>query len=416
MTIDARYRRYRRELLASTWLSYAGFYVCRKVFAIVKSPLKERLGADDLQVSYLWTSYLVAYMFGQFLSAWLGRRFSSRKVLLVGMTGASLCNLAMARLTDLGASAYGAMLIAMATFGFAQATGWPHNVALVANWTHRSERGRVMAVWGTCYQVGAILAKVLAAFAFGWLGLSAPFEVSSIVLFAVTAVFFFWARENPEAHGLPPIEDDAPSITTERGDEAEDAIVMRTIVAMGLIYFGFKFIRYSLDSWTALILEEQFKLSTEQAGYLSSAYDVLGFVGVLFAGVWSDRGSRVRVMFILSTGCLVATLLLFLFGRTSWIAFVTLVGLIGLLATGPDSLLSGAGAMDVGSRRRAAMAAGIINGVGSIGPIIEEPAIGWLNTRMGLSSVLALLVAVTFVATIGIGVLWWNARRRRLPL
>ena len=67
-----------------------------------------------------------------------------------------------------------------------------------------------------------------------------------------------------------------------------------SIVGMGLIYFGFKFLRYALDSWSALILGEHFGFSTSISAYLSTAYDWVGFLGVIAAGYWSDRlpGSR----------------------------------------------------------------------------------------------------------------------------
>ena len=45
-------------------------------------------------------------------------------------------------------------------------------------------------------------------------------------------------------------------------------------------------------------------------------------------------------------------------------------------------------------------AAGVINGFGSIGPILQEPLIGWLKQSFGLNSVLLLLVIVGIVTTI----------------
>ena len=77
----------------------------------------------------------------------------------------------------------------MGIHGLAQATGWPHNVALFANWTHRSERGTLFGIWGTCYQLGAVAGKGLAGFLLGWLGLAWSFYGSSIVFFAITVAF-----------------------------------------------------------------------------------------------------------------------------------------------------------------------------------------------------------------------------------
>ena len=56
-----------------------------------------------------------------------------------------------------------------------------------------------MAVWGTCYQIGSALAKGLAAFLFGWLGLAWAFSGSSLVLLALlglTACSRSWEHES----------------------------------------------------------------------------------------------------------------------------------------------------------------------------------------------------------------------------
>jgi len=164
-----------------------------------------------------------------------------------------------------------------------------------------------------------------------------------------------------------------------------------------------------------LCLGEHFGMSTSFAAYYSTAFDWVGFLGVLVAGYWSDRipGSRrAPVIFWMTCGCLVATTAMWMVGLSSPVLFVLLLGLIGFMAMGPDSLLSGAGAMDVGSRRQAAVAAGVINGLGSIGPILQEPAIGWLKQTRGLESVFLLLVAIVFLTTIATGLLARFGRRQ----
>jgi sugar phosphate permease len=314
------------------------------------------------------------------------------------------------------------MCVTMGIHGFAQATGWPHNVGLFANWTRRSERGTLFGIWGTCYQLGAIAGKVLAAFLLGWLGMAWSYFGSSIVLLAITVLFAFWARERPESVGLSledKAEPDAPAASAGGTATAQPTPLpagwIGSIIAMGLIYFGFKFLRYALDSWSALILGEQFGMSSVRAGYWSAAFDWIGFLGVITGGVWSDRiagARRTPVIFWMTLGCLVCTTLMWLVGLSSMTFFVVLLGLIGFTAMGPDSLLSGACAMDAGSRRQAALAAGIINGVGSIGPIVQEPVIGWLKQTSGVHAVLLLLVGVGCLTTIGTGLLMRFERGR----
>lgn len=419
----ALFRRYRIQLFVATWLSYCGFYLVRKVYAVVKLPLKEHFGLDDIQIAWPWTIYLVTYMVGQFLAAWLGRRMESRRILAIGMCVAAACNILLGFLVDARiASAFLWMCVTMAIFGFAQATGWPHNVALFANWTRKAERGTLFAVWGTCYQFGAIFGKGLAGFLLGWLGLAWSFYGSSLVLLAFTVYFVLRARERPEDAGLALVDEAEPAAPAPGSRDAGNArhaalprAFVVSVVAMGLIYFGFKFLRYALDSWSALILGEHFGMTTSVAAYFSTAFDWVGFVGVLVAGYWSDRTAGTRrtpVIFWMTCGCLAATTAMWMVGLTSPVLFILLLGLIGFMAMGPDSLLSGACAMDVGSRRQAAIAAGVINGFGSIGPILQEPAIGWLKQNKGLDAVFGLLVVIVFLTTIATGLLAKFERRR----
>ena len=404
-------RRYRIQLFTATWLSYAGFYLCRKVYAVVKHELKLEFGFNDEQIALPWTIYLVCYMLGQFLAAWLGRRMESRRVLAYGMSIAAASNIVLGWLVDSHhASQLLWICVLMGVHGLAQATGWPHNVALFANWTHRSERGTLFGIWGTCYQLGAVAGKGLAGFLLGWLGLAWSFYGSSIVFFAITVAFVFLAKERPQSVGLTLADAAEADVSppAARGAEPVRELplpkgFMSAIIAMGLIYFGFKFLRYALDSWSALILGEHFGLSSSVSAYLSTAFDWIGLLGVIAGGWWSDRmpGSRrTPVIFYMSCCCLVFTWLMWLTGLSSPLIFVALLGLIGFFEMGPDSLLSGACAMDVGSRRQAALAAGVINGFGSIGPIVQEPLIGWLKQNFGLDSVFLMLVIVGFVTTI----------------
>jgi hypothetical protein len=47
----------------------------------------------------------------------------------------------------------------------------------------------------------------------------------------------------------------------------------------------------------------------------------------------------------------------------------------------------------------------VINGLGSIGPIVQEPVIGWLKQTQGLDSVFLLLVLIVFVTMVATGLL-----------
>lgn len=71
-------RIWRVRILASTWLSYAGFYFCRKNFAIAKSSFMSVMEIGRSEVAHLFTAYLIAYMVGQYLTGFLGRKVAGQ--------------------------------------------------------------------------------------------------------------------------------------------------------------------------------------------------------------------------------------------------------------------------------------------------------------------------------------------------
>ena len=91
---------------------------------------------------------------------------------------------------------------------------------------------------------------------------------------------------------------------------------------------------------------------------------------------------------------------------------------IGFTLYGPDSLMSGAGAIDVGSRKYALVAAGVINGMGSCGSIVQELVIGNLYQRdaKNLGPIFAALIVSAGAATVIISLLVVRAKQGKCNL
>ena len=416
---------WRVRVLGTTWLSYAGFYFCRKNYAIAKSSILDTLDISNSQLAHIFTAYLIAYMLGQFLTSFLGRRTAARLLLLTGMGITLLCNVIFGFTLLMGPAGYWPMLLFMIINGFAQATGWPANVGVLSNWLKRRERGKTMAIWATSYQLGSILAKAFAAFMLGVLGATWSFWGAAVIMLGVWLLFFLFERDKPEDVGLPPlveeVEIEVPAGAGESGAEDHgrpglgwNRRIVTTIVMMGTTYFVFKFLRYALDSWSPLAIKELFGMSPDQAGYISTIFDWIGFLGVLVAGWASDRifrGRRYQMVLIMTIGMVFAFAFLAVVGVHSVWLFATGLALCGFMLMGPDSLLAGVGAIDVGGRAGAIVAAGIINGLGSIGPIFQEELIGWILDHHGHDTAFTMLVGVSLLGIIGTVALALRSRR-----
>lgn len=396
---------WRYRIFASTWLCYAGLYFCRKPFYIVKGALSDELGFDATSLGLIGTAYLVAYMLGQFITGVAGSRWGPRLVLLLGMA------------ISIGVSAsFGfannmpTFLVLMTLNGFAQATGWACSVGTMANWFRRSERGRVMGIWTTNFQVGGVLANTLAAFVLGAYGFRYSFLAGSAVLALVWLFFLFNQRNCPEDLGLAAIvEDESGSDVSTKGPVISRA-VWTNVLLVGGFYFFVKFIRYALWSWTPFFLNKNYGLQGDDAGYLSTLFDLAGIAGVIVTGFLSDKvfkSRRAGVSLLMMVALMISCLLMTWLGTLSVPVFAVCLAMVGFTLYGPDALMTGAAAMDIGSRRGATLAAGVINGVGSAGSVVQELVIGRMYDSGGgsLGPIFALLLGSSIMATLVMAVM-----------
>ena len=375
--LDQRTRAWRARIFTSTGLCYAGFYFCRKPFYVAKASLEDAWGWDAEALGWLGAAYLVAYAAGQFVSAYTGTRFGPRRVLLVGMAISMLCNVVFGLTSSLVLFA-----LFMVANGFAQASGWANVVGTMGRWFRRTERGSVMGVWGISYTLGSMGASALA----GWLlkswGLPWAFFGGVAVLLGAWIFFWFNQRDRPEDLGLAPLEDPEPEPDPEQaavGSWSTDLIL--NVALVGAFYFCLKFVRYALWSWTPYLLSRNYGLQADDAAYLSTVFDLAGLFGVIVCGWLSDRlfGGKRAVISLLFVGAMVAsTAALYLIQPGSVLVFAVFLGLIGFTLYGPDALMAGAAAVDVGSADRSVAAAGIINGIGSVGSVLQALVMGRL--------------------------------------
>ncbi len=421
----SEYRKWQYRIFSATWLAYVGYYFARKAFFVVKSDMADSMGLDTIHLAHLGTAYLVSYMIGQYSSAYFGRRLGPKYLLILGMGLSLVCNIVF------GASnSYWTIILFLSLNGLAQGTGWPGCIGSLAYWFKRKQRGSILGIWSTCYQIGSVLATGFAAYMLGHYGWRWSFFGASMILMIIWVVVWYLHPNRPEDVGLKPIVDDEDEAVQEsekvEGNEDEKGLgwnreVVFTVITMGLIYFGIKFLRYALWSWVPFFLNNNFNLAGDESGYLSTVFDIFGFAGVIFAGFVSDRlfkGKRSLLSFLMLFLMALSFVLMYTMGSTNLMYFTISMGLAGFMLYGPDSLISGVGAIDVGTKKGALVAAGIINGTGSIGPIFQEEIIGWMYVKYNqeLAPIFFLLVFVASITALITFILWLRSRRSVVKL
>jgi OPA family glycerol-3-phosphate transporter-like MFS transporter len=234
----------------------------------------------------------------------------------------------------------------------------------------------------------------------------------------VALIYVRYTRNQPSDVGLPDFRESeqhpVPANMTQAA-ELKGVIDVRVILTnpavwiTGVMYFFVKLTRYSFLFWLPYYMTHALAYSERRAGYTSSVYEFVGFFGVIVAGYLSDKVFQSRrfpvgslMLFGLAGACLVEpTLAAFGFWGT-----VLGIALIGMMTYGPDSLMSGAAAMDMGTPRGAATAAGVINGMGSAGQLVSSYLVVYVSETWGWNSLFYLFVVFALVGAILLATKW----------
>lgn len=407
---------WRWRILIASYLAYGGYYLTRKTFTICKTTIAKDLGWQLGDTAHIWTAFLVAYMLGLFINSFIGRRWGPRVLLLGGLGLSMVFNVIFGF-----ANSFGTFLVFMFFNGLVQASGWPGSVGAVAHWLRPAERGTIMGVWSTNYLFGNLLVKSLGGYVLGAHGWRWSFWGCTLLSFAVWWAVYFWQRNRPEDAGLPPIVDANSSEARAVQASQADRVTLRQyaslaanpmILAMGASYFCVKFLRYALDSWLPAFLNLQ-GLDVAHASYYSQVFDFAGIAGVFLAGWALDRWARgnwAAVGAVMAVGAIAGYAAVMRFGGSP-MAVAIWFGLVGFMLYGPDTLLCGAASVQVAGEKNAVAVAGLVNGLGSIGPVVQEQVIGWLvrgDAQAGMRSTNLLALAMSILMALFLAMIAWR--------
>jgi sugar phosphate permease len=93
------------------------------------------------------------------------------------------------------------------------------------------------------------------------------------------------------------------------------------------------------------------------------------------------------------------------------------VSLSGVFSYGPDTLLSGACAQDIGGPKTAATATGLVEGIGHLGALFSPYVVVLVSGRYGWDWVFVVFAAAAFLAGLTLTPIWnvMPQEQRELP-
>jgi sugar phosphate permease len=433
------------RMLFTVWVTYGAFYLCRVNIGPARVEIEKSFAIDALEMGLVLGALKIGYAIGQLVNGQLAERFGPKRILLMGLFGSvTACAIfaSASKLVPLLPSLAGpvnavvhvvsptAVLGPAAAFllvvwfanGYFQAGGWPPTVKIMAGWFTPTERGRMMGILGTSYQLGSALtiavSGVLVATADDW---RAAFIVPA-VLFACVGIF---ARlrmiERPALGDAPSVEawkreDAAPSAT--RLPIRETLFITFTnprIWVLALALFGLDIVRYGFLDWAPGHLKKLHGSGVMLAGLKVAVFPLAGGLGALASGWATDRWFQSRRAPVIALTMGLVGLLTLAFDRVAPLGAVPTViclALIGFFLYGAQILLVGTAAQDFARRGTTAAAAGFVDFMGYFGAFGGDVVTGWLLKNRDFHAAIMFWASAALAAAVLSALLW---RTRPVP-
>ena len=391
-------------------LMYAAYYMCRYNFRFATPGMVEEFGFSKLQITSIIAWWSVAYGFGQLVNGLLTDRIGGRTAMLIGAVGTIAVNLVYGFASFAGTFSTFALIWLMN--GYFQSFGAPGMIKINAAWFNRSERGTFAGIFGFMIQLGQVAINKLAPLILGGFAVGSfivaegdwrwLFRLPPIITAIMAVLVALVPKESPEAAGYPGLIHDELSEDTSTRVSLRDSFL--TIFRHPLVWFYAMAyactgaVRNSTDQLSILYFKEQLHIDMNRPpGVIYWTLFLMPMVAVfgsLASGVISDKffkGHRSPVAMGLYFGQSVVILgaaLIIQSGAVGPTPAGILLGcffliMISLTANSTHSLVGAAAPMDIGGRKMAGFASGVIDSFQYFGTALALPATGWLIDRYG---------------------------------
>ncbi|KAF8373570.1 hypothetical protein PRIPAC_79999, partial [Pristionchus pacificus] len=317
---DNQYTHHHLIVFGITFMSFALIHAARKTLSTVKGslistwtrnttahpPLFPSSEAAENFLALLDFGFLFAYAIGLYIGGILGDRYSPRIVLSIGVWLSATVIFLFGYVTEVNSFYHSSVYFTLwVSGGLFQSVAWPTEICVMGNWFGRGSRGLIMGVWSGCASVGNIIGTLITSGVI-YAGYEYAFAVNSIILFLFGFVIFFCLKVHPREIGLSePWEwESEPNDVIEESTNSRPIGFWRAWRLPGVIPYSFayaclKMVTYGFFFWLPYYLSSHFKWPEDDAGTLSTFFDVGGIIAAVVGGAISVESNHIDTVSIL---------------------------------------------------------------------------------------------------------------------
>lgn len=288
--IDKNYTKYRWSVFLSSTIGYGIYYICRLSINVIKKPILDEGLLTESQLGIIGSALFFSYAIGKLVNGFLSDRVNIRRFMATGLFISAIVNLIMGF-----QSLFLLFAILWGINGWFQSIGSTTSVVALVRWFSKKERGTYYGFGSVSLSLGEALTFIVTAFIVSIAGWRFGFWVSGIVGLIGTIIILRFFYDSPKSKGLMPIaeyKNDYEETIPNKNSFSSLQFGLLKNPAIWILALSSLFIyvvRYSINSWGILFLQEQKGYTGLEASSIISISSIFGIVGTLSSGLISDK-------------------------------------------------------------------------------------------------------------------------------
>lgn len=344
----ARYLARRKMVFAVAYVGYVCAYLVRNNFKLTSEELRLANGWSLTQVGLILTAFTITYGFGKFFMGMVVDRTSLRKTFSLALgVSAGIC-IAIGFIKSLPL-----LFVAMLLLGMVQGALAPASMTMIANWYPNKTRGAGIAIWNTSQNLGGAGLPLIITALLAWTGpghIAIAFWAPGLVVMAISFLFWKIGGDRPEVENLGTLDDiygDAGAPLVQHDESASYWVIIKNdiftnpiIITIAAINSLLYMLRFGILNWMPAFLGTEMGFSQAQYSMAFSALEWIAIPGSFFFA-WLSVSLPNRQSIVGCCGLFIlAALILFYMGNTSYPLLLICSGLMGSLIYGPQLIVN----------------------------------------------------------------------------
>ena len=284
-------------------------FLDRVNISIAGSSIRGEYHFSNIELGWIFSSFLVGYALFQTLGGRLADRLGPRRVLAAGVLWWGVFTAVTAAVPLAGVTTALALFIGVRfLLGAGEAVIYPASNQFVARWIPTQERGIANGWIFAGVGAGAGFTPPLVTYIMNHHGWRASFWVCAVIGFAAATVWYLMARDSPEQHPrVSPSELqmirsglDSPAGKPGSGKTAgalvswSTVLKSREVMALTISYFCYGYVAWIFFSWFYIYLATVRGLNLKASAFYAMLPFLAMAAGCPLGGAISDRLSRRR--------------------------------------------------------------------------------------------------------------------------